>query len=188
MRRNLRSAADIESPPLKALLFRRGAVRRAALDKLTHRGRSWQVLADGDRVLAVCDMRLAVAARRNSVRTPKTSHQAVISPLPYSLFPIFPIPDAVFHDSMKWRVDLPRKRAAVQEEDHVLPCPDSPISYPLFALWKTKNRPHASTSMRSTGVAGCYGPRSIIFALLIRLFHNFYVHPSRKFSCRFPAT
>ena len=49
---------------------------------------------------------------------------------------------------------------------------------------KQKNRPHASTSARSTGVAGCYGPRSRISVGLIFQFSVASVKKFLWFGCR----
>ena len=47
--------------------------------------------------------------------------------------------------------------------------PSTKGQFPL-PLAKTKNRPHVSTSPRSTGVAGCSSPRSILLTHRILLF------------------
>ena len=62
-----------------------------------------------------------------------------------------------------------------------------PSSLEISAIFKPQkqNRPHASTSARSTGVAGCYGPRAMIE---YGVECPFCVHRSRSFSASPRAT
>ncbi len=143
IRPNTRPAINMATCPLTRSQLPRNADRRTRLEKLAVRGSSWQTVAGVGSLLAVFGSVLAGGGRRQLPTAPHNSADA-------------PLRTTRKSPTITLALSIPNSQFPMP---YSLP-PSSPPPSP-----QQKNRPHASTSARSTGVAGCYGPLSGIYCI-----------------------